>query len=379
MTHDAGSRSTSPSRAPQDETASQVAKKCLEIIEIYRKGPHTPLTKASVIHDITTTLTATATQFTESDINDALGSYLGIINQCDATEIIAGGDNGETERSRTLDEPQGAHKRVLSPEPVIGASKRHRLDESEFPWAVRESLSEPGLCDELRRTLELLRIYSKDLKFTKSSILTSANAPQFPNSEWSNVIIGSMVDLDHVISGSFAISCDNREVEVVGGIQFKFGTVKPSKQVRTSGDWFIAWRLYTQAVAFAFPHRRSELDTYGEQILSLFAATLPHNHSHIISLDKAIRVRVGERRNLLLSDSPSFDDLRLYWLNPIGAGALEVGTKDKALKATSRSEEACERWNRGACRSKASECKYRHVCQGCRGQHKIDECSKPRK
>ena len=87
------------------------------------------------------------------------------------------------------------------------------------------------LSDELQKTLNLLQTYVKDLKFAKSSILTSPFATQFPNSKWSNIIIGSMVNLDHVISGSFAISNDNRKVEVVGGIQFKFGTAKASKHV----------------------------------------------------------------------------------------------------------------------------------------------------
>jgi hypothetical protein len=116
------------------------------------------------------------------------------------------------------------------------------------------------------------------------------------------------------------------------------------------------------------------------QILSLFAATLPVSHSHILSLDKAIRVRVGERRDLLLSDSSKFDDLRLYWLNPIGAGTLETDPKGKSKgKSDFRSEDACDRWNRGVCRSKSSECKYRHVCQECRGPHRVDECKRSKK
>ena len=63
-----------------------------------------------------------------------------------------------------------------------------------------ENLSGPGLSDELQRTLELLQTYARDLKFTKSSIITAASAPQFPKSELSNIIIRGMVDLDHVIS-----------------------------------------------------------------------------------------------------------------------------------------------------------------------------------
>jgi hypothetical protein len=97
-----------------------------------------------------------------------------------------------------------------------------------------------------------------------------------------------MVDLDHVISGAFPVSSDDRKTEVMGGIQFKYGAAKAIKQVKTSGEWFIAWGLYTQVGAFAFPHHKSELDSYGAQTLSLFAATSPNNHSYILLLDKAI-------------------------------------------------------------------------------------------
>jgi hypothetical protein len=360
---------------PLGEPASQMAQKCLGLVETYRKGPRTPLHKSTIIRDIATLLTSgTPQQFSESEVNDALGSYLKIIDQLDRSIESA------SSRSETIDEPSVGSKRTGSPEPVAPIGKRQKIDETEFPWSIRESLSGPGLCEDLQKTLDLLRVYARDTKLTKSSILTSASAPQFPNSEWSNVIIGAMVDLDHVISGSFAVSSDNRDTEVVGTIQFKFGAAKAVKQVKSSGEWFIAWGIYTQAVSFAFPHRKSELDAYGAQILSLFAATSPANHTSVLALDKAIRVRVGERRDLLLTDYAQYEDLRLYWLNPIGAGTHEGDTKGKAkAKSDFRCDDPCDRWNRGVCRSKASECKYRHVCQECRGPHRVDECKKGKK
>ena len=359
---------------PSEESASQVAQKCLEFIEVYRKGTRTPLAKAAAIRDITEALTSgTPERFSETEVNDALESYLKIIEQHDASIEAAAA------RTETADEPDTGSKRAGSPDPSSSVGKRQKIDETEFPWSVRESLSGP-LCEDLKKTLDLLRVYAKDLKFTKSSILTSANVPQFPNSEWSNIIAGAMVDLDHVISGSFAVSGDNRDTEVIGGIQFKFGATRAVKQVKTSGDWFIAWGLYTKAASFAFPHRRAELEMYGVQTLSLFSATLPCHHTSVIALDKAIRVRVGERRDLLLTDHAQFDDLRLYWLNPIGAGTLPSDAKGKAkVRSDSKSEDPCDRWNRGVCRSKASDCKYKHVCQECRGPHRTDECKKGKK
>jgi len=347
-----------------------MVKKCLDIIEEYRRGDCTPLSKAATIGKITDILTSVSPQLTESETNDSLGSYLGIIDQHDRIRDAAR-ENGPG-RSETADESGIGTKRPVSPDGTE-PSKRQKNDDKDFPWVVREDLGlNLILSNELQKTLELLRTYSKDLKFTKSSILTSPFAPQFPSSEWSNVITGSMVDLDHVLSGGFAVASDNRDVETVGGIQFKFGAARPIKHVKNAGDWFIAWGMYSKAVTFAFPHRFSELASYSQHVLGLFSATAIEHQTNIIMLDKAIRVRVGERRDLLLTDVTSFDDLRLYWLNPIGAG--DAGKGKNKSKSDFRCEDPCDRWNRGACKSKASECKYRHVCKECGGKHRADEC-----
>jgi hypothetical protein len=355
---------------PLSESASHVGKKCLDIVGVFRKGGCTALDKATCIQQVADILTPTTPQLSRAEVNDALGSYLDIIEQ--HLRTLDSGRRIGLDRPDTEDEPGTGDKRGTTPECEVRTSKRAKVDEGEFPWIIRESLSGMELSDDLRKTLDLLRMYAKDLKFTKSSILTSPHAPQFPNSEWTNIIIGAMVDLDHVISGSFAVSNDNRDVEVVGGIQFKFGAARASKHVKSSRDWFIAWNMYAKAAAFAFPHRQHELQVYRQHILGLFSATSVGHHTHILLFDKAVRVRVGERRNLLLTDFAEFDDLRLYWLNPIGAGDP---SKAKA-KADIRSEEPCDRWNRGACRAKSSECKYQHVCKECGGKHRAEDCKR---
>jgi hypothetical protein len=250
--------------------------KCLDFVKNYRRGARTPLAKASTIHKISTALSSGATKFTDAEINEALGSYLKIIEQCDQSAEAAartcGDDDSRGSRSETIEDPPAGSKCPGSQYTLEGPGKRQRGEEAEYSWTI----SGLGLCDELQKTLDLLKLYGKDLKLAKSSILTAANAPRFPTSEWSNILVGAMVDLDHVISGSFAVSSDNRDVEV------------------------IAWGSYTQAVMFAFLHRKSELDAYGARTLSMFVATAPEHHSRILSLNKAVRVRVGERRNLLL-------------------------------------------------------------------------------
>ena len=64
---------------PATEYALQVAEKCLEIIETYRKGSRTALCRVAAIQGITTLLTSGTDELTETEINDALGSYLRIL------------------------------------------------------------------------------------------------------------------------------------------------------------------------------------------------------------------------------------------------------------------------------------------------------------
>jgi hypothetical protein len=65
-----------------EESTSHMVEKCLEIIDAYRKGSRTPLIKAATIQNIATALTSgTPQQFPELEVNDALRSYLRIIEQ----------------------------------------------------------------------------------------------------------------------------------------------------------------------------------------------------------------------------------------------------------------------------------------------------------
>ena len=65
---------------------------------------------------------------------------------------------------------------------------------------------------------------------------------------------------------------------------------------------------------------------------------------------------------MLLMDHAQFNDLRLYWLNPIGASTHKGKSKGKIKDKTPfRSEDPCKRWNHGVCRSKASKCRFIYV------------------
>ena len=88
-------------------------------------------------------------------------------------------------------------------------SKRQKVDVDTFPWVQRERISAMPLNMSLMATLALLKLYTQDLKLTKSSILTSPCTPQFPHSEWMSFLTGAMVNLNHVLLGMHTVSNDN--------------------------------------------------------------------------------------------------------------------------------------------------------------------------
>ena len=381
MTNDAtvGAPDSQTQSSAGDESASQVARECLKIVEDFRKSARRSIDKASATRDLIDTLASSTPELAELEFNDALGTYQSMLEQHSLSVGGIGRGQGDQDHETEEDPPTGG-KRGATPGASDGTGKRQKQDDTEFPWVIREHLSDVQLEGSLGSTLKLLKIFARDLKFAKSSVINSSHAPPFPHSEWTNVIAGTMVDLDHVISGSFAVTNDNREIESVGGMELKFGVAKPVKQVKTSGDWFIAWGIYTKAATYVFPHRKEEFDTYGTRTLSLFAATASVSHSSVISLDKGIRARVGECRSLLLTDQNAFEDLKLYWLNPIGAGVQlsPEGRSKPSKKPGYRDNEPCHKWNAGECSKRASECRHKHVCSNCGKDHRACDCKSKR-
>ena len=116
-------------------------------------------------------------------------------------------------------------------------------------------------------------------------MLNSVQVPQFPDSEWTNLIAGWAVDLDHVLSGTHTIAHEQHITEQVGGIQVSTGSRKPSKTVKTHGDWVIAWNNASEVIVHLFEHCHGELNKYTKCINQLFATYPVDQHWHVIQFD----------------------------------------------------------------------------------------------
>jgi hypothetical protein len=177
--------------------------------------------------------------------------------------------------------------------------KRTRLDFDTLPWNETESLNlgiSSSLSPALQKTQSLLENFSRNVKRARSSLLNcNKSIPQFPQAEWLNLLSGNALDLDHVFSNLYTVSHSTNDVIELGkNIELLHGSLVPAKNVRTHGDWVIAWDCLVDATLFVFKHGRQELQSYGKHIQHYFASLSSQLHSRVINYDRAVRIRAAQ-------------------------------------------------------------------------------------
>ena len=179
--------------------------------------------------------------------------------------------------------------------------------------------------------------------------------------------------------GSHIHSIDE-SVGRVGTTEIQFGRPKPAAKIETSGQWTAAYNLVVKATSFLFPHRYDELRQYGDYIEELFSAKSTSIHPKLFKYDKAVRYKVGQGQNILLTDRSQFTRYYEAIVAPDGVrtegeeGGSKTGMK-KGGKSGERSD-ICHRFNgTKGCSLTADKCKYKHICKKCKASgHGKMEC-----
>ena len=103
-----------------------------------------------------------------------------------------------------------------------------KIDTNAFAWVICDGIDPPSLPLSLVQTQSILENFSHDLKLAKSSLLNSARLPQFSDAEWTNLIAGRVVDLDHILAEQYSVAHDKRHTEQFKNLKVIVGTVKPA-------------------------------------------------------------------------------------------------------------------------------------------------------
>jgi hypothetical protein len=369
-----------PAGTPSESSSGryqEVLIDCNSLVEGYRKGK---VSKASVYTEIQSKL-AKALGDDRSRSDAAFGSFIATIESHDSEVGAAtkrGGVTAVNSMQRSPSPPVSISDGHASDgEPT---SKKVKVDESVYAWVASRKDKRTVLRDSLEKTLRLIEAYTIDPKATKRSLINEPDCPEFPDSEWKNIICGRAVSLDSVLSGQLSTIQDNPKVEKLGDLEISFGAVEPTKVVKNGGDWSIAWNRTVRATTFAFPHRIHELASYGEYIVNLFSVTHPSVHSRVVAFDKAVRKRIGSVRNLELTDFEKFADLKIAHMDSIGVSVVASSSKDRGDQKGKRGKnwrknEPCNKWNEGKCSQTEEGCRRLHVCNKCgTGGHRGRDC-----
>ena len=165
----------------------------------------------------------------------------------------------------------------------------------------------------------------------------------------------------------------------VGSTEIQFGRPKPAAKVETSGQWTAAFNLRVKATSFLFPHRYDKLRQYGDYMEELFSAKSTAIHPKLFKYDEAIRYKVGQGQNIVLTDRGKF--IRYYEAivasDGVGTQEASEGNHRSSGKSSKPREriDICHRFNgANGCNASAEKCRYRHVCKRCksRGHGKVD-------
>jgi hypothetical protein len=244
-------------------------------------------------------------------------------------ESEGSGDGGETSSS---DETAGSWSSSPSSNGDKGADRpRKRLREEDTPWFRKEKESRRSLSRSCNQSAELLKRYARNVPKVKRWISYSVSAPSgFPSLEWENLLKGKPVSLDVVHSSFFHVVAVRENRGRIGDHEISLGHTEPSRKVLTSGDWTAAWNSVVKAASFLFPHRRDELDAYGEFIQGEFTARQADAHWKVIRFDQSIRNEVGGGTKLLLTDFHRFDRHPSYTPPPKPSHPFEPEKLDRS-------------------------------------------------
>jgi hypothetical protein len=259
-------------------------------------------------------------------------------------------------------------------------TKKRHVDPSKFNWndetkVFFDSFTVTPAHESVRKQIE---VYSADIKVSLRDLNTSYGKPSLPRSQWKNILLDNFVEFNEIFSNSFAIEPDESDLLVIGDTHLEFQKPKVVSKIKKATQWNSAWRVFQQAVKFAFSGRELELERYWKHINDLFEARHESTHEFIINYDRAVRIYVGGRRDILLHEFEKFSHIKEAHLSPSGIYVLShpAGSSgNPAGKGKKRRTDICKNYNFRQC--SRIDCSYRHICIYCQSSdHLGPKCPK---
>ena len=224
--------------------------------------------------------------------------------------------------------------------------------------------------------------YASQKPFENLIIKAQGRKVQEPvaNSIWKLIILDKYVDFEKLY---VTLDPDYNPNDEAKDLNERFtllekNSISSRRSVLTEAEWMRLFDLWACATLHFYPHRKAELSSYRELIVSMFrAASSP---SPAIKYDRDSRERYSRQPYHLDSSKdvlpfPLLSQLLSYAQNPSPpspSGKRRSGDAQEGRRK--RSETVCQNWNLGACDGDACNYGRRHnVCSECGEPHRAKD------
>ncbi|KAK0229573.1 hypothetical protein EDD85DRAFT_973357 [Armillaria nabsnona] len=292
-------------------------------------------------------------------------------------------------RKRKVNHKHKKQKKAVTTSSESSSDSGSDSDKPQASYAWRfPSLTgaKPTLRPDVIEIRQLIQVYGKNIKKAKRDLRMSLKCPSLPDKLWTAILQDDVVDFDEIFTSINSATIDNKKtVQIGGGLSLALNTVKASTKITQHGHWVIAWQAYTEAVLFAFPSRRHELNAYLHHINKLFGVCHDSLHYRVINYDRAARIIIGSRRDVLFSDFHEFVHEKTAYIDSVGMAVNQdsVETSKKSVarlrtalqtQGTATADDICRNYNWGECHF-GTKCRRTHACVICRDpNHVITRC-----
>ena len=175
-------------------------------------------------------------------------------------------------------------------------SEEESPDRGEYAWNWKKPGGGPPwrdvdekLLSDADKTHLLRNAYTTNINRALQSLERQRNIPDFPPFLWRDVLSNRQVEFGALLEDRYSIfTTYENTIDLGNGVELRIPRANESKyKISNHAQWMYAWMKYREAVCWAFPHRKDELETYEEHITGRFDPDL--NPIPTIEYDQAAR------------------------------------------------------------------------------------------
>ncbi|PBK80681.1 hypothetical protein ARMGADRAFT_1147505 [Armillaria gallica] len=143
----------------------------------------------------------------------------------------------------------------------------------------------------------------------------SIDCPSLPEKSWTAILQDDAVDFSEIFASINTATIDKEiTVEIGEGVSIMLDSTKSSNKITKHGHWVIAWQAYTKAT-----------NAYMRHVNKLFSVCHSSLHYRVINYDRAARIIIGSRHDILFLDFHEFMHEKTAYIDSVGTAVVHNG------------------------------------------------------